>query len=188
MALEYAQLPDDLEELKQMVLKHSGVSEALRAEVLRLRRWRFGRSSEVIDTNIAPELPLAGGESAPSAPRQERSDPARPPKLLAVQPTAPKATHRRPSRLLPPELPRVIKVYRPSRRTCPDCGKQLSRLGEDASEQLDYVHGYFQVIRHVRPKLRCGGCAKIVQASAPSRPIERGLSSPPAVGRIAVSG
>jgi transposase len=175
MALEYAQLPDDLEELKQMVLKHSGVAEALRAEVLRLRRWRFGRSSEVIDTNIAPELPLAGGESAPSPPRPELSDPVRPPKLLAVDPITPKASHRRPSRLLPPELPRVIKVHAPSRCTCPDCGKQLSRLGEDASEQLDYVHGYFQVIRHVRPKLSCGACAKIVQVPAPSRPIERGL-------------
>jgi transposase len=175
MALEYAQLPDNLEELKQMLLKHSSVVEALRAEVLRLRRWRFGRSSEVIDTNIAPELPLAGGESAPPAPRQALSDPARPPRLMAVEPVTSKAIQRRTARLLPPELPRVIKVYPPSRCTCPDCGKQLSRLGEDASEQLDYVHGYFQVIRHVRPKLSCGACAKILQAPAPSRPIERGL-------------
>jgi len=171
----YAQLPDDPEELKQMVLKHSSVVEALRAEVLRLRRWRFGRSSEVIDTSIAPELPLAGGESTPPSPRQDVSDPVRPSKLMAVEPVAPKAKDRRPARLLPPELPRVIKMHAPSRCTCPDCGKQLRRLGEDASEQLDYVHGYFQVIRHVRPKLSCGACAKIVQAPAPSRPIERGL-------------
>jgi transposase len=175
MALEYAQLPDDLEELKQMLLKHSSVVEALRAEVLRLRRWRFGRSSEVIDTNIAPELPLSGGESAPPAPQQGLSDTARLPKLMAVEPVTAKASQRRPARLLPPELPRIIKVHPPSRCTCPDCGKQLSRLGEDESEQLDYVHGYFQVIRHVRPKLSCGACAKILQAPAPSRPIERGL-------------
>lgn len=175
MALEYAQLPDDLEELKQMVLKHSSVVEALRAEVLRLRRWRFGRSAEVIDNDIAPELPLAGGEGAPPAPWQEPVSPIRPPKLMAVEPVASRSNHRRPSRLLPPELPRVIKVHTPGRCTCPDCGKWLSRLGEDTSEQLDYVHGYFQVIRHIRPKLSCGACAKIVQAPAPSRPIERGL-------------
>jgi transposase len=53
----------------------------------------------------------------------------------------------------------------------------MTRLGEDASEQLDYVPGYFQVIRHVRPKLSCSACARIVQAPAPSRPIERGLPS-----------
>jgi transposase len=175
MALEYAQLPDDLEELKQMVLKHSGISEALRAEVLRLRRWRFGRSAEVIDTNISPELPLVGGESTSTPSREDVSEPSRPPKLMAVEPVISKAKDRRPVRSLPPELPRVIQIHAPSRCTCPDCGKQLSRLGEDASEQLDYVHGYFQVIRHIRPKLSCGACAKIVQASAPSRPIERGL-------------
>jgi transposase len=94
---------------------------------------------------------------------------------MAVGPVASEVNHRRPVRLLPPELPRVIQIHTPSQCTCPDCGKQLSRLGEDASEQLDYVHGYFQVIRHVRPKLSCGACAKIVQAPAPSRPIERGL-------------
>jgi transposase len=55
-------------------------------------------------------------------------------------------------------------------------------LGEDTSEQLDYVPGYFQVIRHVRPKLACSACARIVQAAAPSRPIERGL---PTAGLLA---
>ncbi len=34
----------------------------------------------------------------------------------------------------------------------------------------------FIVIRHVRPKLSCCGCDVIVQAPAPSRPIERGLA------------
>jgi len=55
-------------------------------------------------------------------------------------------------------------------------------LGEDVAEQLDYVPGYFQVIRHVRPKLKCRGCEHIVQAAAPSRPIERGL---PTAGLLA---
>ena len=63
----------------------------------------------------------------------------------------------------------------PASCTCPECGGALRQLGEDASEQLDYVPGYFQVIRHVRPKLACRACARIVQAAAPSRPIERGL-------------
>src|ERR1700761_7968325 len=96
---------------------------------------------------------------------------------MAVEPLASKAKNGRPARLRHPELLRVIEVYTPGRCTSPDCGKQLSRLGEDASEQLDYVPGYFQVIRHVRPKLSCGACARIVQAPAPSRPIERGLPS-----------
>ena len=102
MALEYAQLPDDPEKLKQLLLKHSNLIEALRAEVIRLRRWRFGRSAEVMDPRIAPELPLAGGEIAasvlPAAPESNRL-----PKLLAVETHAPKRDLRRPARLLPPE-------------------------------------------------------------------------------------
>jgi hypothetical protein len=52
----------------------------------------------------------------------------------------------------------------------------LSKLGEDVSEVLEYLPARFKVIRHVRPKLSCTKCDVIVQAEAPSRPIERGLA------------
>lgn len=174
MALDYATLPNDPEELKQQLLRKAAQIEALMAEVLRLRRWRFGRSSEVIDVTRAPELPLSGGEvTAPAAAPADAA--VKIPKLVSVD--APRETRvtRRAARALPPELPRVIHVHAPSSCTCPDCGGALRKLGEDASEQLDYVPGYFQVIRHVRPKLACGACQRIVQSPAPDRPIERGL-------------
>ena len=75
MPLEYAQLPNDAEELKQLLLKHSGWVEALRTEVILLRRRRFGRSSEILDASVARELPLSGGEvtlvntTPPASPR-----------------------------------------------------------------------------------------------------------------------
>ena len=40
----------------------------------------------------------------------------------------------------------------------------------------------FKVIRQVRPKLACAGCERIVQAQAPSRPIERGSGRTGPVG------
>jgi len=40
---------------------------------------------------------------------------------------------------------------------------------------LEYVPDHFKVIRHVRTKLSCTKCDCIVQAAAPSRPIERGV-------------
>ncbi|MGA2843681.1 MAG: IS66 family transposase, partial [Steroidobacteraceae bacterium] len=58
----------------------------------------------------------------------------------------------------------------------PDCGGVLRKLGEDVSEMLEYVPASFFVIRHVRPKLSCSHCERIVQAAAPSRPIERGMA------------
>jgi len=52
---------------------------------------------------------------------------------------------------------------------------------------LDYVPGYFQVIRHVRPKLSCAQCSKIVQQSAPLRPIDRGLPTAALLAQVLVS-
>jgi transposase len=52
---------------------------------------------------------------------------------------------------------------------------------------LEYVPSRFKVIRHVRPKLSCGACQKIVQPAAPSRPIERGLAGPGLLAHVLVS-
>jgi transposase len=60
-------------------------------------------------------------------------------------------------------------------------------LGEDVSEMLEYVPGRYKVIRHVRPKLSCASCQKIVQVSAPSRPIERGIAGPGLLAHVLVS-
>ena len=44
-----------------------------------------------------------------------------------------------------------------------------------------------QVLRIVRPKLSCAGCECIVQAPAPSRPIERGLAGPGLLAHVLVA-
>jgi transposase len=63
----------------------------------------------------------------------------------------------------------------------------LRRLGEDASEVLEYVPEHWKVIRHVRPKYSCGSCQQIVQASAASRPIERSYAGPGLLAHTLVS-
>jgi len=177
VATDYETLLQDVRELRAQLAHKTTLVESLTAEVLRLRRWTFGRSAEKVDVAIAPELPLDGAATA----RPESVDSASPappsalPRLSAVDAVPGRSGARRAPRELPAELPRVIQVHAPASCQCPDCGAAMRRLGEDASEQLDYVPGYFQVIRHVRPKLACGACARIVQAAAPSRPIERGL-------------
>jgi hypothetical protein len=52
---------------------------------------------------------------------------------------------------------------------------------------IEYVPGRYKVIRHVRPKFSCAACQKIVQASAPSRPIARGLAGPAFLAHVLVS-
>jgi transposase len=52
---------------------------------------------------------------------------------------------------------------------------------------LEYVRACFKVIRHVRPKLSCAACERIVQAEAPSRPIDRGLPGPGLLAHVLVA-
>ncbi|MFP3693158.1 IS66 family transposase zinc-finger binding domain-containing protein, partial [Burkholderia sp. SIMBA_048] len=83
---------------------------------------------------------------------------------------------RRKPRHFPAHLPRETVVHAPTECGCTECGQQMRALGEDVSEVLDYVPGYFKVLRHVRPKLSCPRCAAVVQEPAPSRPIARAMA------------
>src|SRR5205823_5094725 len=89
-------------------------------------------------------------------------------------------------RALPEHLPRETETHAPKQAKC-DCGGELRKLGEDVSEELEYVPDHFKVIRHVRTKLSCTKCDCIVQAAAPSRPIERGVAGPGLLAHVLVS-
>ncbi|MFL9937571.1 transposase, partial [Paraburkholderia sp. RL18-103-BIB-C] len=104
-----------------------------------------------------------------------------------VDTTAPAVPLRRRSREFPAHLPREVVEHKPQDCDCPECGGRLRKLGEDASEMLDYVPGYFRVIRHVRPRLSCSRCAKVVQEAAPSRPIARGMAAAGLLAQVVVA-
>ncbi len=166
-------LPDDVETLKRLLIGRDQLIEKLKAEIARLKRWRFGRSSERADVMLA-QLQLALDElqvpSQPTAPTEVLADAA--PSLGPSPQAAPQNPRgiplRRVPRSFPEHLPRETIEHAPRDCTCPDCGATLRKLGEDLSEMLDYVPGYFKVIRHVRPKLSCSHCSQVVQISARS--------------------
>ena len=180
-----ASLPDDVESLKQIVLHQRALLlsrdvllEKLKIELLRLKRMRFGRSSEQLDAKIAQlELMLedlethttqiAAASSAPIVEEHvERAKPVR--------------------KALPPQLPREDVVHTPA-CNCERCGGELERLGEDVSEVLEYVPSHFKVIRHVRPKFACAKCRSITQSPASDRPIARGMAGPGLLAHVLVS-
>ena len=160
MALDIATLQSRIGELEQRLGQKDVHIEALKAEVLRLRRWRFGRSAERIDPNVAPELPLAGGEITSAAALEPSREAPTIPRLVSVDPPHATRLSRRAARELPADLPRVIRVHAPARCTCPECGGALRQLGEDASEQLDYVPASLRVIEHVQQTYACPRCER----------------------------
>jgi hypothetical protein len=106
----------------------------------------------------------------------ETGEAARPPAAAAPSSSTPHRKRKR--RPLPEYLPRETHTHMPAEEACSACGGQLSKLGEDVSEMLEYIPASFKVIRHVRPKMCCTRCDAIVQAPAPSRPFDRGLAGP----------
>jgi len=182
-------LPDDLEALKRLLVDRDALIAKLIAEIARLKRWQFGRSSERLDTTLAQlQLALDDLQCAPAS--DEALPTATTPPLPATESTqAPPEKRvlpfRRAPRAFPAHLPRETIVHEPTSCSCPDCGSALCKLGEDVSELLDMVPGYFKVIRHVRPKLSCGHCSRVVQQPAPPRPI--GMAAPGLLAQIIVA-
>ena len=76
---------------------------------------------------------------------------------------------------IPDHIPRIEVELTPA---CAQCGGKLRRLGEDVTEELEYVPGRFVVNRIVRPRMACLGCDCFTQSPLPSRPIERGRPGP----------
>lgn len=184
--LDVHDLPNDVDYLKRLVLEHRSRDQAqqleierLKIQLARLRRWKFGRSSEQLDLEIAQiELTLQVLQAV--APRPDAGSAAA---QAALQNAAPTRERRPPvRRALPAHLPRETVVHVSpavlNGCTCAQCGGRLRKLGQDVAEMLELVPSYFKVIRHVREKHSCVACAGIMQAPAPSRPIERGLPGP----------
>jgi len=93
---------------------------------------------------------------------------------------------------LPEELPRVEIVHDidDADKICP-CGCELSRIGEEVSEQLDIIPSKIQVIRHIRPKYACKNCEGVEDdgptvkiAPVPPRIIPRSIATPGLLAHI----
>jgi len=177
-------LPDDIAVLKGMIgeLTRDAVAaraeiEKLRFQLARLKRSRFGRSSEKTDRTVE-QLELA-------IETLEEDDAQR----LAGMPVISKAIEAsaKPARRqLPAHLPRE-QVVHPGPCVCPQCGGALRQVSADVTDSLDYIPGCFKVVRHVREAFSCRTCEIMVQAPAPNHPIARGRAAPGLLAHIVVS-
>lgn len=158
--------------------------EKLKAQLAKLRRMKFGQSSERM-TQLADQLELtledleAQQAHAECVVRgQVDHGDAEPGKLRRKPKRAP----------LPAHLPRDVIVHpAPGMDRCAACGAAACVLGEDVTEVLEYVPASFRVVRHVRPKLACKCCDTITQAPAPALPIPRGRAGPGLLAHIIVA-
>jgi transposase len=150
--------------------------EKLKKELAAHRKARFGSKSETMD-QLAFDLQedteiAAASEAQKTAPETD-----------ADQDAPSKRTHNRAP--LPDHLERQEKILSPG-DSCDDCGGALKSLGEDVTEELEYVPGHFVVKRIVRPRMTCTCCEAFAQAELPSRPITRGRPGPGLLAHVLV--
>jgi transposase len=161
---------------QEKLLSRDSEIEHLKLVIAKLRRMIFGTKSEKVTREIEQlelkleELETGQAERVTAATTSSTSEKTKP--------------KRRP---LPEHLPREVHTHLPAEDACPGCGGELRKLGEDVSEILERVPASYKVIRHVRLKMACTKCDVIVEAPAPSRPIERGLAGPALLAHVLVS-
>ncbi len=176
---EIIPLPEDPEELRAFTARllaevkaQAILIEKLRHQLAGHRAHRFGASSETAEQL---QLALETSEIAAAAMTAR----------LRLPDVGEKGQPKR--RPIPEHIPRMEVELSPAADACADCGGKLRRVGEDVTEELEYVPGRFIVNRIVRPRLTCAGCERFVQAPLPTRPIERGRPGPGLLAHVLVS-
>src|SRR5215470_1780258 len=186
------QLPNDIEEMKRLYLAQAAELAAAKAglmiyaleieklkfQLARLRRQKYGSSSERIEREIAQlelkleEIEAAKAEAEAKGQAAAPATPAAPDAVTTDQPAPAKS--KKPRRKFPEHLPRTTVVH-PYPHACPTpgCDGTLRKVGEDRTQILEYIPGHFKVREEVRPAGSCNKCGSMVQAPMPPLPIPR---------------
>ena len=177
-------LPNDVVQLKHLLLERDALVESrdltirekdrhiehLKLQLARLRRWKFGQASEALESAGQTTLSLEEISAVLADPLNGAA---------VNEATAAGVKKARPVRRrhFPQHFERIDNRIEPDVCTCPDCGAKMSELGlPDVAEVIETKTVSFTVKRHIRPKMRCCKCSTVVQAPAPSKPLQRSFA------------
>jgi transposase len=189
-------LTDDPGLLKQMVREMTQRLEEQNRQIEKLThqldlllRRTFGHRAETVDEN---QLRLAFAELAREHEEATLPVPSIKAEDLLGAPPEPGSIPRRKGHgrgRLPEHLhrERIEHSLSEAERACPGCGRLREKIGEEITEQLDYVPASLVVKQHVRIKYACRCCQEHVElAPLPSQPIEKGLPGPGLLAQVLV--
>jgi len=146
--------------------------QALILELAHLRRLRYGVKNEAL-SSVQRDLfeETCNEDIAALEAEVEQADEQT--SSTVTKPKRPRAG-RQP---LPPHLARIEHRHEPGSCQCGQCGKDLVKIGEDITEQLDVEPGKFFVHRHIRRQYACRNCETITAAPIPPAIIDGGFAS-----------
>lgn len=139
-----------LEELESAFKQSQFTNELLTFELARLKRLRFGRTSESLKGAQADlfsdDLDEDIGELSARVEAAEDSEAAE---------KARKPRSRAGPQPIPAHLPRIVIRHDIADCSCGQCGNLMVTMGEDVTEKLVVVPIQFKVEQHIRPKYAC---------------------------------
>ena len=172
-------LPTDVALLHEIVTGLEEQVSSLQRQLDWFKRHVFGKRSErVADDPNQLELLSAVPQTIAPAPVETQEIPAH---------TRSKHPGRRE---IPENIPRERTEYLPDETVCGGCGKELSRIGEEITKELDYQPASLILREHARIKLACSCCKSGVQigelpAGVPV--IEKGRVGPGLLAQVVTS-
>jgi len=149
------------------------------------KRWAYGRRRERLSKDqgqghlfeLEPDLPTTPDLTEPPA-----SDDA-----IDV---CGHRRHRKKREIDWDKLPQIRHEHDLSaeEKACTCCGRQMDRIGEDITRELELQPAKLEAHIHVRPKYACRCCKQGVSAAPlPQRPIPGGIAGPGLVSEVIVS-
>jgi transposase len=147
----------------------------------KLLRWRYGPKRERVDPN---QLFLFGAAMVES----NQDIVAEPPEPASDEPKPIRRKGHGRQRL-PADVERRREEYDlpEDQKVCPHCEAALKLLGEEKSEQWEYVPASLLVIEQVCKKYACPKGCTVATAPKPMQPIEKGLAGPGLLAHVTVS-
>jgi transposase len=181
------ELPQTLEAAHALILEQASFIHELKSENENLKhrldlhaRRMFGKRSEQLDA-AQLELAFEALEAEEGEPETDAAD-----EIVIASHKRRRKGHGRTK--FSDDIPRERVEIEPEDTTCPGCEKPMARIGEETSEQLDYVPATLRVILTVRPKYACPTCKEgVFVAPAPRTPIRKGKATASTLAHVAVS-
>lgn len=154
MSFDLNSLPNDIEELKKIIIFQKQKESEHLDQIERLKIQLFGRKTEKW-SQIEKDQGILFNEIESSL-QEDSPEPEEESLFTSVKSHTRKKTGRKP---FPDYFPRITILHDipETEKTC-SCGHELTRIGEESSEKLDIIPAKIQVEVHVRPKYACKHC------------------------------
>jgi len=179
-------LPNNIEQLKELIVQLNQQLQEKNQKINSLQhqlksalQFRFGKKSEKLATQLGlfDEAILSEEEQVLATEADQE--------ITVASFTRQKGGRK----ALPADLPReqIIHDLPEAEKVCA-CGHALHKMGEDKSEQLEFIPAQVKVLEHVRYKYACRQCeAGVKAAPLPAQPIPKSIATPGLLAHILIS-